>query len=477
MKQKTITVNFIFNMIKSIMVVIFPLISFPYISRVLGVEGLGKYQYCVSVISYFVLFSSLGINTYSIREGAKLRNNKEKFSQFVLEIFTINMITTILSYLVLLIFFLVGAFQGKREIMLLYSLMIIGNTLCIDWLFQAVEEYVYISIRTILIQAISLILMFAFVKKESDILIYTLITVFSSKGYCFFNIYQSRKYVDFRFRYNLELVKHLKPIFVIFGATLAVSIYMNMDVVMLEYFSGDYQVGLYSAAVKVNVVAKNVITSIGAVFLPRLVSYLAKGQREEYEKLFRQGTEVNLLLSVACTAGLSVLASPIIEAFSGAEFLPAVFTSKILSIRLVFSALDNIFYNQVLIPTGNEKKAFIGTTAGAVSNLILNAFLIPLFQEEGAAVATVISEGVVFIYFICTTRKIIDLKLVVNGIPKYIIAAGVMWIVIAQGMKMINSYLLQLVILIPIGAAIYFAVLVCLIFMKRLRSCGHSKGA
>lgn len=466
MKEK-ITTNFIFNTIKTVMVVLFPLISFPYISRVLGVEGIGKFQYCTSVISYFTLFSSLGINTYAIREAAKVRGDREKFTKFVKEIFTINMITTALSYLGLLLFFMGGAFQGKRMVMLVYSVSIIGNTLCIDWFYQALEQYVYISIRTTVIQALSLVLMFLFVKKESDLLIYTLISVFSYKGYCFLNLYHARKYVDIKKHFQLELRKHIKPILIIFGATLAVSIYMNMDVVMLEYFCGDYQVGLYSAAVKVNSVVKNILNSIGAVFLPRLVSYLAKGQREEYEKLFHQGTELNLLLSVASTVGLFVLGKPIIEVFSGTKFLPAVFVGQILAIRLIFCALDNIFYNQVLIATGNDKKAFIGTTIGAIANLILNAILIPLFQGEGAAIATVISEGTVFLYFVCSTRRIVDLKLVVSGGLKYFVAAGVMGAVLIEGMKIVHGAVLQLVILVPVGAAVYFMVLGIIILGKK----------
>lgn len=468
MKEK-ITTNFIFNTIKTIMVVIFPLISFPYVSRVLGVEGIGKFQYCVSVISYFTLFSSLGINTYAIREAAKVRGDREKFTKFAKEIFTINMITTVLSYLGLLAFFLGGAFQGKRMIMLVYSVSIIGNTLCIDWFYQALEQYVYISIRTTVIQAVSLVLMFLFVKKESDILIYTFINVFSYKGYCLLNLYHARKYIDIKKHFRLELRKHIKPILIIFGATLAVSIYTNMDVVMLEYFCGDYQVGLYSAAVKVNTVVKNVLNSIGAVFLPRLVSYLAKGQQKEYEKLFHQGTELNLLLSVASTVGLFVLGRPIIEVFSGTKFLAAVFVGQILAIRLVFCALDNIFYNQVLIATGNDKKAFIGTAIGAVTNLILNAILIPMYQGEGAAIATVISEGTVFLYFVVSTRKIVDLKLVVSGGLKYFVAAGVMGMVLLEGLKRIQGAVKQLVILVPLGAAVYFAVLGVIFLGKKYR--------
>lgn len=458
MESKTIRINFVFNTIKTIMVVIFPLISFPYISRVLGVEGVGKVQYCTSVISYFILFASLGITNYSVREGVKHREDRPAFSKFVKEIFTINQITTVIAYLVLAVFFLTGAFRGKEDIMLVCSFAIMGTTLSIDWLYQVMEEYVYISIRTILLQGLSLILMFLFVKTEEDVLIYTFITVLASKGYCFINLFHAGKYVDFKTKVKLEMKQHLKPILIIFGATLSVSVYMNMDVVMLGAFSGDYQVGLYSAAVKVNVVIKNIITSISAVLLPRLVSYLAAGDKKKYETLFRQGAELNMFFAVPSAVGLAVLSEPIILLFSGEKFLPAVLAGQIMAIRLVFSALDNIFYNQVLIPNGHEKEACIGTAAGAVANLVLNIILIPKLQTEGAAIATVISEGVVFVYFVFAMRNMIKLRKILNGSYQFVLAAVVMGLVVWGGKIVITSAVLQLVVLIPAGAVVYIGI-------------------
>lgn len=459
MKGKSIKINFIFNILKTIMVIIFSLISFPYISRVLGVEGVGRVQYCNSVISYFILFASLGIGTYSIREGVRFRDDKKAFSKFAKEILFINTCTTVLAYLVLGIFWGAGAFQGKCDIMLVCSLAIAGTTLCVDWLYQTFEQYVYISVWTLIIQLISFIMMLLLVQTEQDALIYAAITVFASKGYCFLNFFRSRKYIDYRLKVKLEIKKHLKPILVIFGATLAVSIYMNMDVVMLGIFCDDYQVGLYSAAVKVNMVVKNVIASISAVLLPRLMVYIAKGDRENYERLFHQGTNLNLFFSVASMVGLFVLSKPIILLFSGEKFLPAVFTGQILAMRLVFAALDNIFYHQVLIPNGYEKEACIGTAAGAGANLILNALLIPAMQTVGAAIATVISEGVVFIYFVISTKKIIRLKNVLRDMYKFFFAALLMGGVIEIGMNFLKGTVLQIVILVPVGFLIYIGAL------------------
>lgn len=422
-------------------------------------EGIGKFQYCTSVISYYILFASLGIGTYAIREGAKYKGDRNKYSKLVKELFVINMITTALAYLVLGICFYAGAYEGKENIMLVYSLSIIATTLCIDWLYQSLELYVYISIRTVAIQLIALVMMFLLVKKEEDIVVYTLISVFSSKGYCLLNLLNARHYIDLKTKGALELKKHLRPILVIFGATISVSVYMNMDVIMLGMLCGDYQVGIYSAAVKVNSVVKNIITSISVVFLPRLVTYLANGEKEKYNHLFKQGANLNMFLSVASAVGLAVLSKPIILLFSGSKYLPAVFPGRILAIRLVFSALDNIFYNQILIPNGHEKEACMGTAAGAVSNLVLNTFLIPIFQVEGAAIATVLSEGVVFAYFIFSTKKVIDLKMVLSDIFIFLYAAVIMGIILAFGMFIITDTILQIIILVPLGMLIYISVI------------------
>ncbi|MCI8795732.1 MAG: flippase [Dorea sp.] len=467
MEKKSIKINFVFNTIKTIMVVIFPLISFPYISRVLGVDGVGKVQYCTSVIAYFVLFASLGIGTYSIREGVKARSDQKAFSKFLKEIFTINMITTAAAYSILILLFAAGFFQGKRDIMFVCSFSILGTTLSIDWLYQLMERYVYISIRTIILQMAALFMMFYFVRNEEDVLIYAVITVFASKGYCFLNFFQAWKYFDFKTRIRLELKKHIRPILIIFGATLSVSIYMNMDVVMLGMFCGDYQVGIYSAAVKVNVVVKNILTSISAVLMPRLIAYLAKGEHKKYKELFKQGVSLNLFFSVPSAIGLAILSRQIILLFSGRDFLPGVLTGQILAVRLVFSALDNIFYNQVLIPNGREREACIGTIAGAVANLILNAVLIPMFQAEGAAVATVISEGVVFFYFVKFTKNIISLRMIFEGTGCYIIAAVIMGCWVYGGLYVVESAVLQLFILVPTGVMIY--VLAWWVMNKKVR--------
>ena len=459
MKKKSIKINFIFNTIKTIMIYVFPIISFPYISRVLGVEGVGCFQYSTSVISYFVLFSSLGVNTYAIREGTKLRNDKVKFSIFVKELFAINITTTAIAYLVLAICVLVGAFEGKQNVILISSLAIIGNTIGFDWVFQAMEDYVYISIRSVLLQLVSFIAMLLLVRTEKDVLIYTFLYVLANRGHCFFNLYNLPKYVDFKAKGKLIIKRHIKPILIIFGVTLSTSIYVNMDVVMLGILCDDYQVGLYSVAVKINKIVKDIIVSISVVILPQLVIYLSQGDKKKYQQLFKKGADLNMLLSIASAVGLFIMSKPIIVLFSGEEFGAAVVAGKILAIRLVFSALDNIFYNQVLIPAGKEKESCVGTILGAVSNLALNLLLIPIFKVNGAAVATVLSECIVFIFFIIITRKIIDLKYVLADSYKYVIAATIMGCVILFGMRFVDSMILQVIFLIPLGAIVYFLVL------------------
>lgn len=461
-KQKSLKINFIFYAIKSAMAVLFPLISFPYASRILGVAGIGKVQYCSSIISYFALVASLGISTYAIREAVKLRDDRKSFSKFAKEIFTINLISTLFTYVVLFLCILFHLFDGYIVILLSYSLSIICTTLSVEWIYQAEEEYVYISIRTILVQFIALIFMFLFVKTEKDTLAYSLVLVFSSGGYCIFNLIHAKKYVDFGIKVKLELLKHIKSIMIIFGTNIASSIYLNLDMVMLGWIYGDYQVGLYSAAVKINVIIRGLINSISTVLLPRLSLYQEEQKKMKYLSLLRKGLQITLLFSISSAVGLICLSEEIILLFSGKDFLQASTTCCILAINLIFSTLDNVIYWQILIPHHFEKKGCFGTIIGALMNLILNALLIPSFLIEGAAIASLLSELTVFIFFLYHIRKILPISELFRETYKLLIGALGIAISVMLIKKMIDILILKIIISVVVAVILYFSILVIL---------------
>ena len=459
---KSLRINYIFFSIKSIMTVLFPLISFPYASRILNVEGIGQVQYCTSIVSYFSLIATLGITTYAIREGAKLKNDRYEFSKFAIEIFSINIISTLFAYGLLFLAIIFHFFNGYTVLLLCNSLTIICSTLSVEWIYQAEEDYVYISIRTIIFQAISLILLFLFVKSENDLVPYSLILVFSSGGYCLINFINATKYISFRHHYSLYFKKHIKSIMVIFSTTIASSIYLNLDIIMIRFFSNDYQVGLYSAATKINVVIRGIINSASTVLMPRLSYYQGQAQKESYYALLKKGIQFCMLISIPCGIGLLCISPEIITLVSGPNFIRSATTCSILALNMIVSTLDNVVYTQILIPNNLEKEGCKGTILGAISNFILNCILIPLYKIEGAAVASLIAELVVFLFFMWIMRKSFRIQYFFEESYKILIAACGL-IIAVRITKCFVSGLVPVIIFSVITASItYFAILLVL---------------
>ena len=197
-KQKSIKINLIMNTIKTLMSLIFPLITFPYASRILGATGIGRVNYASSIVSYFSMFAALGISTYAVREGARIRDDKEKFSKFSREMLNINLCTTFIAYCALAVFLALPILGNYKKLLVISSLSIIFTTIGTEWIFTIKEEYAYITKRAILFQIISLILLFVLVKNKNDYYWYAALTVISSGGSAFFNLWHSRKIVDWK---------------------------------------------------------------------------------------------------------------------------------------------------------------------------------------------------------------------------------------------------------------------------------------
>ena len=252
MSKKKLAKNAILNLIKTISSLIFPLITFPYISRILGVENLGAYNFSTSIISYFSLIAGLGISTYAIREGARYREDKIKLSKFSSEVFTINIIATVLSYALLIICILLfDDLKNYISIILILSVSIMFNTLGCEWIYNIYEDFKYITIRSIAFQFISLLLLFLFVKDSNDLIFYSIITVISTSGASVINILVRKKYLKIGLTFNKNLIRHLIPILLLFANSVATTIYINSDMTIIGIISGDYFTGLYSVSTKI----------------------------------------------------------------------------------------------------------------------------------------------------------------------------------------------------------------------------------
>ena len=461
MKQKSLKINAALNFIKTIFGLIFPLITFPYVSRVLLPEGIGRVNFAQSIVSYFSLIASLGITNYGIREASKVRDDNFKLNQFSKELLVINLISTEVAYFLFFIsIFIIPKFSEYRPLLCVCSSIILFSTLGMDWLYTAVEDFLYITIRSIIFQFISLMLLFIFVKNENDYLIYAGIAVFSSVGSNIMNFLHSRKIINFKECSKLELKKHLKPIFILFSMAVTIQIYTALDTTMLGFISGEWYVGIYSAATKINKIVLSAVVSVSAVILPRLAYYTSLNKSDEFNKLVYKGIDLILLFSIPATIGLCLLSKQVILVLSGQSFIEAVNPMRVMNPIIIVIGLSNFMGVQIFMPLNKEKYTLYSVITGATINFILNIILIPKCNALGAAIATICAEFMVtFVQFVFA-HKIIRYRFVLKRALIYVANSVVMAIPVLLCIFFIKIDWVILVAGIISGALTYLIMLI-----------------
>lgn len=387
--------NALFNTIKSISGIIYPLITFPYISRVLRAENVGKINFGNSVVSYFSLLASLGVTTYAVRECSRVRENCEELNAIASQIFSINILSTLLAYFFLVITLIIARpLDDYRILICIQSTVIIFNTLGADWLNTAMEDFRYIAIRTVLMQILSLILMFAVVRKPEDYLIYAGICALALSGANIINIAYRKKICKAMFTLHIDLKKHLPPILLLFSMILSQTIYCNSDITMLGLIRNDYEVGLYSTCVSIYNIVNTVVASVAWVVMPQLTVGFGQKDYNKINELLKYSMNFIIVLGMPCLIGLNVIAKPLISVLAGNEYLEASMPLHILTVALAFSFIGGWIGNMIMLPSGRENICLRACIISALINVILNLFLIPKFGMTAAASTTVISECV-----------------------------------------------------------------------------------
>ena len=413
-KNKSIKKNFIMNAILSMSGFIFPLITFPYISRVLGPSGIGSIRFVSSVIAYFAMFAQLGIPTYGIRACAKIRDDKEKLSKTVHELLLINLITNIISYVVLFASLLfVTRFHKDRMLFIIMSSTLFFNMIGVEYLYKALEEYTYITFRSLIFKVIAIILMFVFVNSQEDYVIYGAITIFAALASNVLNFFNSRKYISYKWQGNYEIKKHLSPVFVFFAMTCAASIYLNLDGIMLGFMTTDTELGYYDAAVKIKVLLISVVSSLGAVILPRASYYVETGEMEKFHEITQKAIRFVLFIATPIMVYFIAFSKESILFISGEKYMASIPAMKVIMPTVLLIGLSNIIGMQILVPLGKEKIVLYSEIVGAVIDLVLNAALIPILKSTGAAIGTTVAELFVLIVqviYIKNKENVLDLK-------------------------------------------------------------------
>ena len=413
MKKKSMKLNAVLNGIRQCCTMLFPLITIPYVSRILGAENYGKINFGSSIASYFILIGAFGVNAYAIREGAKIRNDHDRYTEFASEVFSVNMLTTAFSYLLLLFLLLFwGKVQDYRLLICIQTLPIIFTTLGIDWNNNIFEDFAYTTIRYIIVQIVSIILMFVFVRTSDDYIKYALITAAANIGGCVVNYFYIRKnYVKVRFTLKMKLKQHFMPMFYLFSNAIASTVYVNSDVTILTLLKGDSVTGIYSIAVKIYTIIKQFINAVVGVALPRLSFYLGQGMKKEYNALLTKLLHCLMLLILPSMIGLIMVGRKVIILIAGEEFQTGYVALCILAVAIVFAVLSFLYVYGIMIPYGYEKKCLVSTIVAAITNVVLNFFFIPAMSLNGAAITTVISEAIVLCMSMYFTRGLYEINI------------------------------------------------------------------
>jgi O-antigen/teichoic acid export membrane protein len=460
MAEKSLKKNAVYSFIKAFMNLAFPLISFPYASRILLPPGIGKVNFANSVIEYFTLIAGLGISTYAAREATRVRDNKTLLNKFGREILSIQMVSTLISY-VLLFFALifVPKFSEYRVLIIVCSTKILFFTIGIDWLFNAYEEYRYITVRSVIFQIFSLIFLFLFVKTPDDYVLYAFMGIISSVGSNACNIFYARKFINFFEKTKIETKRHIKPVLIFFGNTCAAKLHTALDSVMIGFMMNDDSVGYYSAASKIKVLVTGVITTVIYTLLPRSSYYIEKNKMDEYREIVKNAANASIFFSIPATFGVILISRQLIMLFSGENFLAAVPAMIAISPVIAVVSFASVLVNVILIPQKKERISFQSQIIGCVLNIILNFVLIPCKGVFGAAIATTAAEVVITIYLFCFSAKTLKGCGIFKNLLQILISCAFMAAVLLQIPKIFRGIASQLFVSIFAGIVVYFALM------------------
>lgn len=459
---QSVKVNYILNLINTGTQMLFPLITFPYVCRVIEADGIGQINFFQSIISYISLFTCLGIPMYAIREIARDRSDVVKMNQTAVEILLLHSMLTLIGYAIVSILCLVvPQIQVNIPLFLILSLTIFFTAIGCEWFYQGIEDFKYITIRGLIIKSISVILLFIFVKSKTDLLYYGCYTVFGVLGGNIFNFFRLRKYIH---RENiifseLHIKRHIKPVLKVFSFSVVTSIYLQLNTVLLGFFKNALAVGYFAAATKVMQMLLQMSACLGSVMMPRASHLIAENKESEFNALIQKSYDFTLAIALPMTIGLIVCAPNLIMSLCGVKFENSILPSQIIAPIILMVAISNVFGIQVLFPKGKISIVTLCCGIGAVVDLVLNLCLIPFFSYVGTSIAYLGAEvaATISMYFI--GRKYLPITYFKKNHLNYLLGCILMAIVLYAIADLQFSTISILILQGCSGIVVYFLVL------------------
>lgn len=446
--------NFIYNVFYQIMILILPLITVPYVSRVLGAEGVGIYSYTYSIVYYFMIVSMLGINNYGNRTIAKTRENKYELSKNFFSIYFIQIVMTMFMLLCYLVY--VFIFLNKYKLVsMLQIIYLISVMFDINWFFFGLEKFKVTITRSTILKLLSLILIFLFVNDVNDVWIYTLIlsgsTLLSQLILLPFLI---KEIIFVKIKFS-DVKKHIKPCFILFIPVIAISLYKIMDKIMLGLLSTIEEVGYYEQAAKIIDIPMGIVTALGTVMLPRISNLVAKGDNSSILKYIEKSIKFMMFLAFPICFGLIGISDNFIPIFMGNDFMKSSVLVNYLSVTIIFLSFANVIRKQYLVPMEKDKLFILSVIVGAIVNLIINLILIPEYQSIGASIGTIFAELSVMLYQVIAVHKELPILKYLKLIFPFFVNSIIMFIVILFIKQLTLSKVTIICLQIIVGVVVY----------------------
>lgn len=456
--SKNIAKNSLYSICYKLMNVFFPLIISSYGSHILLSNGIGKVALVQNISNYFVMIASMGIPNYGTKMIGSIQNDLDKVNRVFTELFIINAISTLICATVYYLLIFSVPYFRSNSLYMVFSVLILINVINVDWLYQGLEEYRYIAVRSVMVKLISIILLFILVKEKNDIYKYAIILCIATGGNHVFNIINLRKKVHF-VTSGLKIKRHLKKIFILLASVCATEIYTMLDSTMVGTICSETELGYYTNAMKTARMTYVLTTAACAVYLPRLSLYYKENKGNEFNALLSNGMKVVLVLSIPIFCGVEILADIIIPVLFGEDFILGITTLRILAVLVIVFSIAFIGGHIVLIACNKEKYTMYGAFVGAGSNCVLNLFLIKSIGFNGAAIASVIAELIVTIYLIRCANKYIKYNIPTRFLVTTIGSSFLMSLVVVICKTLISNSITSLIICIVCGAFTYFIAL------------------
>ena len=464
MAQTSLKKNAVYNTVRSGISFLFPIISYSYASRAVGVDSIGQVNWTLSIISYFTLLAVFGMATYGVRECAGLRGDREAVSRRISELFAFNLLSMIISVLILAACVLIIIpLHAYAALFLVQGASIIFTVIGMDWVNVVFEDYRYITLRGLIINVLNLSILFLFVHSPEDYLIYALLTVLTPIVTGVLNFLYLRRYVDVHLCMPRDVRGTVRTLWPFFVNDVSIAVYVGADTILLGAIKDDHEVGIYSTAVKVYTIVKSVFIAIFSVTIPRLSYHASRGEDEDYNRILSGTVSLFILLAFPAMTGLMLYAEDIVVCLSGEDYIAATLPLRFLAVALLFAVFGGVATNCYNVPRGLERLNGRIAVIAAIENTILNIPAIWLWGVSGAAFTTLLAEltvlGLCLIHY---RREHIPVRnvIVLKDVTDALIGTAAITAIFIAVRFLIPGHLLKLIVGIVFSVPAYFGILV-----------------